>query len=375
MRANATDRTAAAEPTVRDNLRAVAASLRDAVTRFTRETRPVFTTYESPLERVTALTAGRSARVDTTAVSDWEFAATAAVNSQQTTSRVSTGTLGLETTSSGAVSTLVSAAEMNTAASTSYDSSTLLFKNGGSTSASRGTLTGTYTGTGAAANAKSLTVEITSRGTVGNASGHGSSPVAFEVTDQTGKTLFMYSGTLKAGQGVYLGADIGLTLSFSAGELKKNHEAATTVQRTEVTVDANAEFNASAANRPKFDNGAVVKAGSFTVNGTAISVKANDTINSVLLRIATSGAGVIGFVNNDRVTLASLGSSETPIVVGNDTSGFLAATKLASRRQHRRQRARRQRGRCPGRANSRPWLTDRSRSTASRSPSTGTPIR
>jgi hypothetical protein len=50
----------------------------------------------------------------------------------------------------------------------------------------------------------------------------------------------------------------------------------------------------------------------------------------VLLRILTSGAGVIGFVNNDRVTLASLGSSETPILVGNDTSGFLAATKLAN---------------------------------------------
>ena len=33
---------------------------------------------------------------------DWEFAATAAVNTQQSTGRVSTETLGLETTSSGA---------------------------------------------------------------------------------------------------------------------------------------------------------------------------------------------------------------------------------------------------------------------------------
>jgi hypothetical protein len=58
-------------------------------------------------------------------------------------------------------------------------------------------------------------------------------------------------------------------------------------------------------------------------------VKNNDTINSVLLRIAMSGTGVIGFVNDDRITLATLGSSEAPIVLGHDTSGFLAATKLA----------------------------------------------
>jgi hypothetical protein len=329
VRTNVTDRTDAAEPTTRDNLRTAATALRDAVTKFSRQTKPVFTTYEHPLERVTALTAGRSARVDATAVSYWEFAATAAVNTQQTTVRVSTGMLGLETTSPGAVSTLVSTAEMNTGSPTSYGSSTLVFKNGGSTTSSKGTLTGTYTGTGAAANAKSLTVEITNRGTVGNSAGQGSSPLAFTVSDQSGNTLFTYAGTLRAGEGVYLGADIGLTLSFSAGELKKNHEAATAVQRNEVTVDPNAAFNASAASRPKFDNNAVVNAGTFTVNGATIAVKANDTINSVLARIATSGAGVVGFVNNDRVTLASLGSSESPIIVANDTSGFLAATKLA----------------------------------------------
>ena len=93
--------------------------------------------------------------------------------------------------------------------------------------------------------------------------------------------------------------------------------------------NADAAFNTSGVNGPLLDPGRAVTAGSFTVNGVTIAVAANDTINTVLARISASSAGVTASYDDstDRVTLTSK-ESGTPVALGGDSSGFLAAVKL-----------------------------------------------
>ena len=96
-------------------------------------------------------------------------------------------------------------------------------------------------------------------------------------------------------------------------------------------MDPTKAFNGTAANDPRFETGNTVTAGSFDVNGATITVNADDTINSVLAKISASGAGVTASFDATRekvvLTQTTAGSSE-PITLENDTSGFLAATKL-----------------------------------------------
>jgi hypothetical protein len=249
--------------------------------------------------------------------------ATRQVNEQTSTVRASSAALALDTTTPERSSTLTSTAEINTAA-TSYGDVELTF--GGSVS--KATLSGVYTGTGSALLASSLEVKIVSNATLSTTT---ASALHFKVFDQNGVQLLNFSGNVKAGDQISLGPDIGLSISFSAGGLTKNTSDTTTVSRTTPTdVNPNATFdNADVNLRPRFENGAQVVAGSFTVNGTQINVYANDTINTVLARISSSAAGVTASFAGDRITLTSTNASETDIVLANDTSGFLAATKLA----------------------------------------------
>ena len=86
-------------------------------------------------------------------------------------------------------------------------------------------------------------------------------------------------------------------------------------------VDTSATFNNSNANlRPRFDNNAQVTAGSFSINGTSITVNANDSISSVIGRVNTSGAGVTASFANGKLTLATSAASEDHIYLSNDTS-------------------------------------------------------
>jgi hypothetical protein len=317
----------------REGFRTASDALRTALAGFARQTNPVYTTTRNETRAVAGFVSGASARVDPFDVDFHSLQTTRTINTQTDTSRASTSPIGLDVMSAEAASATASSGEMNTGVTTSYGSSTLRFSNGaGNSSTSQGTLTGTYTGVNTAADATSLKVTIKAASTLGGGIlGLGASDdVQFEVTDQNGTVLFNFNGTLSPGQSVYLGDDIGLSLSFSAGELKKNHFSSTTVTKTPVSVDASATFNnANASLRPKFDNNAQVTAGSFTINGTTIAVAANDSINSVVSRINGSGAGVTAAVSGDRVTLATNGSSEDAILLGDDTSGFLAATRLS----------------------------------------------
>ena len=256
----------------------------------------------------------------------------------------SSQTLGLDVTSAGASSvlkssaalglnitsvssTITSTAEMNTAA-TSYGSIALAFAGGGAPDTSSGTLSGVYTGVNTAAGATSLTVKILNNATLNSLVAR---TLKFEVRDQTGNLLFNFNGSVKAGAQVYLGNDIGLSISFAAGSLTQNHTATTTVSHTPTDVDPTATFNNANTNlRPRFDNNAQITAGSFTINGTSITVNANDTINAVIGRINASAAGVTASLANDKITLTSNSASESNITLANDTSGFLSATKLAA---------------------------------------------
>jgi hypothetical protein len=239
---------------------------------------------------------------------------------------VSAQALALDLTSPQAVSVRQSSAEINTAP-TSYSTPELSFSLG----TSKATLSGVYTGTGVAAGATSLAVRITNTLTTTTV-GSTATNVRFAVVNQSGTTLKSYSANLTAGQEFDLGAEFGLKIAFSAGTLRRNNvSSATTVSKT-VGTDVNpaAAFNGTANTRPRFENGAVVGAGRFTVNGAAIDVLAGDSIQSVLAKIDASSAGVTASFANDRVTLATKGFSEGDIVLGTDTSGFLAAVKLAS---------------------------------------------
>jgi hypothetical protein len=231
--------------------------------------------------------------------------------------------LGLDRSGGARASVLSSTAPLNAAVS-SYQKVQLSF--GSSTAVAQ--VSGTYKGTGAAARATALTVTLDSGGIMGS-TGTG---LAFHVADQTGATVFSYAGTAKAGQAISLGDDIGLALTFSQGSLVAGEAGRTGVSRTiATTVDANARFNDVDANaRPRFEAGATVGAGSFSINGQTIAVNADDSVASVLQRINEQAPEIIASYEDETITLTTRDATRQAIVLGDDTSGFLAATKLQS---------------------------------------------
>ncbi len=125
----------------------------------------------------------------------------------------------------------------------------------------------------------------------------------------------------------------GLTFTLGIGDLLKNDEFTITVSSlVGSAVDPSKPFNGTRNNNPNFQSGLSVTAGSFDVNGETITVLATDTINSILSKINASSAGVTATFNSqtEKILLTQNTSGSSPtIVVNNDTSGFLAATKLA----------------------------------------------
>jgi hypothetical protein len=137
------------------------------------------------------------------------------IMSAETASSLRSGTaLGLDVVSAQAASTIRSTAEMNTGETTSYGTSSLSFSGSGQSSTSEGTLMGVYTGVGSAAGATSLIVDIDK--TV-NLNRLLPANVRFDVRDQDNNVLFSYDGYVRAGDSVYLGDDIGLSIEFSSG--------------------------------------------------------------------------------------------------------------------------------------------------------------
>ncbi|MCK5940363.1 MAG: hypothetical protein KAI24_00225, partial [Planctomycetes bacterium] len=127
-------------------------------------------------------------------------------------------------------------------------------------------------------------------------------------------------------------ASNGLTLALGNGTAQLNDSFTVDVfASVGGVVDTTSAFNGTGNSDPNFDPGVSVGAGSFEVNGVTIDVKANDSIDKVLGKINSSAAGVTALF--DAATERLVLTQETPgsaatITVGNDTSGFLAATKL-----------------------------------------------
>ena len=125
----------------------------------------------------------------------------------------------------------------------------------------------------------------------------------------------------------------GLVFTLGAGALNRNETFTVDVSdAVGSVVDPNKPLDGVRNNNPNLQYGLAVTDGSFDVNGVGISVSATDTINDVLNRITNSTAGVSASFDAATETVLltqnSLGSSYD-IVLENDTSGFLAATKLS----------------------------------------------
>ena len=124
----------------------------------------------------------------------------------------------------------------------------------------------------------------------------------------------------------------GIELTLGAGDLVDNDSF--TLAFTETlgsVVDPNNPFNGTGSSNPNFEPGLNVTDGAFTINGVTIDISGNDTVNSVLDRITASNAGVTATFDaaSESILLTQKTPGAVPTVqLGNDTSGFLAATKL-----------------------------------------------
>ncbi len=125
----------------------------------------------------------------------------------------------------------------------------------------------------------------------------------------------------------------GLTLSLSAGAVLRDDEFQVNVWASQGTaVDPDQPFNGARNASPRLEPGLAVTAGSFQVNGVSIAVAASDTLRSVVDRISASAAGVEASFDAQaevvRLVQRTPGSAP-PISLASDSSGFLAAVKLA----------------------------------------------
>jgi hypothetical protein len=124
----------------------------------------------------------------------------------------------------------------------------------------------------------------------------------------------------------------GIRLTFGDGEFFNADTFSLTVSDSiPSAVDPDKPFNGTGVDNPNLETGFSVTDGSFEINGVTIDVNASDTINTVLDRINQSGAGVTATFDTatEKVVLTQNTPGATQdIVLGNDTSGFLAAVKL-----------------------------------------------
>lgn len=241
----------------------------------------------------------------------------------------SSSSLGLDLTSTPA--RLVPTQEVNTAP-TSYSPFGPSFS-GASTSLP--TLNGVYNG---AQGNNTLTFRVTRPGNVGGPYtriiGLGLFPadLRVEVRNGGGGLITNIDFTEATAPGTVFNLPNGLNISFSAGSLVNNNTFQVDVSTTvPSSVISNNPFNGTRNLRPNFDLGKSVTAGTFEINGTAIAVNANDTLDAVLSRITDSAAGVTATYDaaTDKVLLAQ----KTPgaagaISLGADTTGFFSAVKL-----------------------------------------------
>lgn len=185
------------------------------------------------------------------------------------------------------------------------------------------TIGGTYTGTAD----ETYTVSSQQTRTVG-----GGQPIALRVYNSLGAQVgtATFAGGSPAGTQVAL-ID-GLTISLGAGVVSSLDEFSFSVSATTGTdLDPDLPIGGARNLDPELQDSTPVTAGSFFVNGEAISVSLSDTVREVLDRITASAAGVVATYDDatDTVLLERTATGALPITLSGDTSGLLAALKLS----------------------------------------------
>lgn len=183
------------------------------------------------------------------------------------------------------------------------------------------TLSGTYTGSTDGA----LSFRALGSGTVGQ------DDIVMELRNEAGDTLKFFKLRAADGPDAAYEFDNGLVARFSAGSVVSRDTLGFSVSAsTPGAVNPARAFSGAGALAPGFEAGQGVVAGSFSVNGVAIAVSADDSINAVLARITASEAGVAASFDaqTERITLTQKQNRLEPIRLGADSSGFLSATRL-----------------------------------------------
>ena len=125
----------------------------------------------------------------------------------------------------------------------------------------------------------------------------------------------------------------GMTVQLSVGSLEDGSSFNVTVfDSIGSVVIAGNSFNGIRDLNPNFEEGTTVSEGSFQLNGQTILVASDDSIDSVIEKINASSANVTATLNQttERIELIQNTAGAVPSInFDNDTSGFLAATKLS----------------------------------------------
>ena len=224
----------------------------------------------------------------------------------------------VELNTSGTKSTLGSSTEISTLTTGVSERTVAWGKTSKSTSVA--TIHGTYTGT------SDQTYEIRSGNTRGWTVGSKKYAFRFYI-DGVRQSNISLPGSYTAGDKVSIGD--GLEISFGAGAITKRDKLTFDgLTGLDVAADPDEAFDGSTGGYANLDT--TVSAGTFEVNGTTITVNDDDTINTVLDSINSSGAGVTAEYDDstDTVLLTHKTGGANTITVGSDTSGFLAAMKL-----------------------------------------------
>lgn len=214
--------------------------------------------------------------------------------------------------------TLESSEEINTVA-TSYTPFGPTFS-GSSTSLP--TISGVYTGN----QDDVYTFTATSPGLVG-----GPLPISIEVRNGQDQVIDQIDLAPFTPADTPFATVHGLTLTLSAGAVRRNDSFQVAVYASQGSaIDPDKPFDGVRNENPNLEPGHAVQDGSFDLNGVSIAVQASDTLNDVIDRINQAGASVAATFDaaTETVKLERTQIGFPDIVLANDTSGFLAATKL-----------------------------------------------
>jgi hypothetical protein len=231
----------------------------------------------------------------------------------------STANVSVSSGSTGTPTTLQSTEEVNAGTSTDYTDPSAW--TGASTA--QPTVSGEYDGSNGT---DTLTFQVTKGGTIG------SNNIQVKVFDSNNTQLDIVGIHKNDSAGQQYTLNNGLVVSFSDGDMAKNDSfSVDVIAGIEAAVNPDNPFNGTGATDPNLQSGLDVTSGSFQINGTTIDVQADDSINSVIETINSSGAGVTATFDaaSETVLLTQDTPGSTPdIVLSNDTSGFVAAAKL-----------------------------------------------